>query len=625
MTYQTTGSTCSPAEGTSAFSRPRASLAVVIALLLAVHLPRTTAAVQTDQPSSEGIFCGVPLSQHLAIDATDSFNTSLLPGTVVSMDVITTPSLGVVKLESVNFTPATATCSGELLLTVPQSSPDVGALPNMVDVSACFDSVSLDYTITMSVVSDGPDNCAVSLPCGTAKTGNFVTSGEVDSYKFPGILGDSIGLSVTNISPTIGQVRVRLFDPSGTSIYDGLKANPTCPSSLRMQLPKNGEYTALISSCSGAKNGQYDVTWQSPSCTPQQPQGQFAYVNNADSGTMSVIDLSTNTTRLIMPIAPLGLQMPAALTSLAVTPNGAFTWATYGTASTTSVVNTSTNLLMASVPTGLDANGIAFSADGATAYVVANGLGGIALVDTRTNRVTQLVAQSIGFSQGIETLTTSNGTFLYVVSEDLGGLVKINTADYSTIVTTLDLGFYDAFAISPDGTFVYAGSNDGIVAIDTSTNMMTDLISSVGEPFAIAFTPDGRTAYATIADNGTVAVIDTATNRVVNTLSNVGFNPAGIVISPDTLLAYVTDSTATSTDPGVFVIDTKTNQITTSLPVLGDGPTVIALTTAPTGLCVGDAQGQSMVTIDELVKSVNYSLDGCPAPFPPTPTPGQVP
>jgi len=541
------------------------------------------------------------------------------------MDVITTPSVGVVKLESVNFTPATATCSGELLLTVPQVDPAVGASPSTVNVSACFDSGAVDYTISMSVVSDGPDNCAVSLPCGTAQKGNFVTSGEVDSYKFPGTLGDTIGLSVTNISPIIGQVRVRLFDPSGTSIYDGLKTNPTCPNSLRIQLPKTGEYTALISSCSGAKNGQYDVTWQPPSCTAQQPPGQFAYINDADSGTMSVVDLSTNTTRLVMPIAPLGLQSPAALTSLAITPNGAFAWATYGTASTTSVVNTTTNLLAAGVPTGLDANGVAFSADGATGYVVANGLGGIALVDTSTNRVTQLVAQSIGFSQGIETLTTPGGTFLYVVSEDLGGLVKINTEDYSMVVTPLDLGFYDAFAVSPDGAVVYAGTNEGIEVVDTTTNMMTDLISSVGEPFAIAFTPDGKTAYATIPDNGVVAVIDLATNRVLNSLSNVGFNPSGIAISPITGIAYVTDSTAGATDPGIFVIDTKSNQITASFPALGDGPTDIALTTAPTGLCAGDACGQSVVPINELVQSVNYALNGCPGQFPPTPGPVQVP
>lgn len=617
MTYHTTGSTCSPAGQTRIFSRTARTLVVGLAALVAAALGHAAPAAAAPQDTSEAIFCGMPLARQLASDATNTFNASLLPGTVVSADVIATSNLGLLKLQSLNFTPATATCAGDLLLSVPPPTPpETDVMPGTLNVTDCLDSAARGYTITLSVVSQGPDNCAVTLPCGTPLTATFNISGEVDSYTFPGVQGDPVTLAVTNIAPTIGQVRLRLFDPSGALIHDGQDDNPTCPGSLSMQLPSTGNYTLLISSCNGPRQGQYTVTWQPPSCTPKQPAGQFAYVTNADSGTMSVVDLSTNTTKLTAPIAPPGRAVLASPTFIAITPNGGFAWAVYGPASATSVFNTSTNLLVASVPTGIDANGVTISPDGSTAYIVSNSLGGIELVDTKTNRVTRVVAQDIGFSQGIATATTRDGTFLYVVSEDAQGLVKINTQDYMIdAVTTLDLGLYDAFAVSPDGAFVYAGELNDIAVVDTTTNTVVNTIAT-GEPFAMAFTADGRSIYATIADGDAVAVVDTASQRQVDSIPNVGETPGGIAISPDTGLAYVTDVTAGANDPGIFVIDTKTNKIIDSFPALGDGPTGIALTTAPTGLCVGDAQGETKVTIDELVLSVNYLLNGCPGQWP---------
>lgn len=583
--------------------------------------------------TQDGIFCGVPLTRHLEPGATNSFTTSLLPGTVVSADVIDTANSGVLKLQSVNFSPATGNCTGDLLLTAitdQQMMPLAGTL----NVTDCFSPPAAhDYTISLSVVSSGPGNCAVPLPCSMPLDAGFGTKGEVDSYTFPGQQGDTVSLAVTKISSAIGQVRVRLFDPAGKSIFDGFNTNPTCQGSLTMQLPTTGAYTALISSCNGARNGQYTVTWHPPSCAAKQPPGQFAYVPNADSGTMSVVDLSTNTTRATIPIVPAGLEQAGSATYVAITPNGGFAYATYGPSNGTAVLNTGTNLLTASVPTGIDSDGLFISPDGATVYVVSNSLQGVAFIDTMTNKVTRVVPLEAGTYQGLDIASAPDGTFMYLVEEDtVSGLVKISTEDYMrAAVLTIDLGIYDAFAVTPDGSQIYAGVLGGIAVVDTTTFMQTDTIP-MGEPFAIAFTPDGHTAYATLPDGpdpnnpdcgpdtpcpGVVAVIDTsATPRLITTISNAGDNPGGIAISPDTGLVYVTDIGAGADDPGVFVIDPKIYKVVASLPSRGDGPAGVALTTAPTGLCIGDAHGQTEVTIDELVLSVNYSLNGCPGRFP---------
>ena len=287
MTYQNTGSTCGPAGCICAPSRAAAILVVGLAALLAVQLGQGIRMAFADDTVS-GIFCGMPLARHLAADSIDTFNTSLLPGTVVSSDVV--PLAGLLQMQSVNFTPATQTCQVDLVLRVPLPPPDMEPAPSMINVSGCLDSADHDYTITLSVVSAGPDNCAVPLPCGTPYIADFAIRGEVDSYTFPGTAGDTISLRVaTGASPDTGQVRIRLFDPSGVNIADDAA---TCLGQLRMQLPTSGAYTALISPCSGAKSFPYTVTWQAPSCTAKQPPGQFAYVTNADSGTMSVVDLS---------------------------------------------------------------------------------------------------------------------------------------------------------------------------------------------------------------------------------------------------------------------------------------------------------------------------------------------
>jgi YVTN family beta-propeller protein len=152
--------------------------------------------------------------------------------------------------------------------------------------------------------------------------------------------------------------------------------------------------------------------------------------------------------------------------------------------------------------------------------------------------------------------------------------------------------------------------------IETATNSEFATIPlGEDEPFDIAFSPSGGTAYVSLPDSSTLAIIDTTTGRVTDSIP-VGVDPAGIAVSADGGLVYVTDFTAGATDAGFAVIDTTTKKVIATAPTLGDGPTEVELTTPPSGLCVGDSEGQTKVTIDELILSVNYALNGCPGRFP---------
>jgi YVTN family beta-propeller protein len=339
----------------------------------------------------------------------------------------------------------------------------------------------------------------------------------------------------------------------------------------------------------------------------------MAYVANADSGTLSVIDTGSTTVQLVAPIADPAQAKLSEPMGLAITPNGGFAYMTYGTASNATVINTSTNLRTASVPVGLNNAAITVHPAGTFVYTIANGFGGIAVIDTVTNRTIAVVAPEIGESTSIA--VTPDGTAIYVVSDDLGGVASVSTSDYQIAsFTPLDLGLYDALAISPSGNAIYTGTLDGITVVDPVTHQPSGQIA-MSEPFAIVFAPDGRTAYASVVDDGKVAVIDTAALRV-SALITVAENPGGLALSSDGAQLYVTDITSTANEPGLFIVDTASQQIVRSVATLGDGPTDVELTVPPQGLCVGDARGQTEVIITELVRSVGYSLDGCPGRFP---------
>ncbi|HXQ20895.1 MAG TPA: YncE family protein, partial [Candidatus Acidoferrales bacterium] len=336
--------------------------------------------------------------------------------------------------------------------------------------------------------------------------------------------------------------------------------------------------------------------------------------------------LTKNTVAAIIPIAPVGQAVFGGAASLAISPNGGFAYAAYGNASTVSVINTSTNLTSAMVPVGLDTAGLAVAPDGSSVYVLADDLGGIAVINTATNRATLIVTPNLGSPGNLA--FAPDGSALYVIDDASSNLEVVDpkTGDITNSVTPANLGVFDALAVSPDGHQVYVGTtgtdgiSGGIVVVDTTIPEVINTIQLPNEPAGFAFSPDGTVAYAAVPDSGDVSVIDTGSMSVTATIPiGVGTSPTGVAVSADGKLLYVADSNGGETAPtvpGFFVIDVATAQVIDSTPTLGSGPSVLALTVPPTGLCVGDAQGKTVVTIDEILGAVNAALNGCPGRFP---------
>ena len=115
-----------------------------------------------------------------------------------------------------------------------------------------------------------------------------------------------------------------------------------------------------------------------------------AYVTNADDFTVSVIDTTTNTIVATIPDGP-------APVGIAVTPNGAFIYVTHLGGSTVSVIDATTNTVIATVPVGLAPAAVAITSNGAFAYVTNQFSNTVSVINTATNTVVSTVP--VGWSR----------------------------------------------------------------------------------------------------------------------------------------------------------------------------------------------------------------------------------
>lgn len=221
----------------------------------------------------------------------------------------------------------------------------------------------------------------------------------------------------------------------------------------------------------------------------------------------------------------------------------------------------------------VSASGVAFSPDGALAYVVSNdvatqaGLAGVTVVNTRT-----LTAVSDRVSSGV-----------------------------------VSAGVNTAIAMSPDGSKAYVGLGAGVVKPFSPATLTFGAAITVGAGGVgqIVFSPDGAKAYVAVSGNGngqSVAVLDVATDTVVVTIP-VCQGPNGMAITPDGTRVF-----ANCGDGSVDVIETAGNTVLTSFTPTGHLQGT-SITMAPNGatVWVGAFAGGGSSTYTSVVDTTTYS------------------
>jgi YVTN family beta-propeller protein len=289
---------------------------------------------------------------------------------------------------------------------------------------------------------------------------------------------------------------------------------------------------------------------------------QNAYITNADSNNVSVINIATNTVVATIPIGygPFGVS---------VSPDGGRVYIGSAGVNTVGVIETATNTVIATIPSGPSA-GIAASQDGRRVYaanfydqslsvidtkknsVIATipGVGAaplgvavanakvyvadwtaagavpspftVAVVDTATNKVIATIP--IASASNFPLLAASpDGRRVYVTNE-IGPDVPIIDTATDTVIGALPLQGTNGAAVSPDGTIVYIAGGNHVNGIDVATDQIVVSSDYVGGVIGISVTPDGRRVYAASPGANVVFAIDTTSGKIIATIP-VGSNP----------------------------------------------------------------------------------------------------
>lgn len=215
----------------------------------------------------------------------------------------------------------------------------------------------------------------------------------------------------------------------------------------------------------------------------------------------------------------------------------------------------------------------------------------VSVIDTTTNAV--IAAIPVGADPNSLT-GTPDGSTVYVANKLTNNISRIATAS-NTVTATIHVGFAPVgIAVTPDGNTVYVANfqSNNVSVINTATNTVTATIP-VGGGGGVAVTPDGSKVYvASQSLTGIVSVIATATNTVTATIP-VGTDPIGVFIPP--LLMVSPSDVATTASGLAFSRVSRTFNGTVTITNIStspvSGPFQILFSALTPGVTLADATG----------------------------------
>lgn len=313
----------------------------------------------------------------------------------------------------------------------------------------------------------------------------------------------------------------------------------------------------------------------------------FAYIANGSGHTVSVLDTADDT---VVATIPVGLHPQ----DVAAAPDGRYIYVNNGD-QTVSKVDTLTDTVVATIPDGvIEAEGLAVSRDGRSVYLADFLDDKVVVIDTAAGRV----AGTVDVGHGpYRVAFTPDGASAYV-TDNLGGTVSIiNTRTFAVRTVPFGRGTEPVgVAITPDGTraYVTSRSTGSVSVVDTRTLAVTTPVTGIDDPGGVAISPDGATAYVTGGGYpGAVSVIDTRDDRITRTIA-VDSVPDYPTFTPDGAKVYVSDSGNTD----VSVINARTFAVT---DVYGF--------TAPAGMAIAYAPSPSLTLTKTLIGNLVRGRD----------------
>ncbi len=219
------------------------------------------------------------------------------------------------------------------------------------------------------------------------------------------------------------------------------------------------------------------------------------------------------------------------------------------------------NTIVATIPVGVNPDGLAITPDSRFAYVVNNNnynisnQDSVTVIDLKKNIVKETIYSST-FNEPFRIAITPDGKKAYIANSD-GTTLSIIDTKMNKVIGTID-GFDgpSGIVITTNGQFAYVnnyggsqgvGSGNGrtVSVVDLNKNLIVDTIIVDLAPAALAISPQGKYVYVINyvngnPDTGTMSIIEIKTNTVIDTVPGF-FGPFGIAITPNGKYAYVTN------------------------------------------------------------------------------------
>ncbi len=285
----------------------------------------------------------------------------------------------------------------------------------------------------------------------------------------------------------------------------------------------------------------------------------LAYIPNQGSNNVSVINTSTNAVvaTIIVGNGPQGIS---------VSNVSNYVYVTNRFDNTVSVISSITNTVVATIPVGSNPVGVAVTPNGSRIYVANYESKSISVINSVTNSVVKTI--SVG-NNPLGVSTSPDGSRVYVANISDNTLMVINTLTNTVSATIAVNNFPYGITVSPDGNRIYITNwNGSTVSIINSNTYSIIAIVDIGfSPNCIYISPDGSRVYVSNFIENKVSVLNTVNNTVVATVA-VGILPYGGSVSSDGSVVYVANFNGNT----VSVINTTTNTLIVTVSV-GINPT----------------------------------------------------
>jgi len=312
----------------------------------------------------------------------------------------------------------------------------------------------------------------------------------------------------------------------------------------------------------------------------------YAYLGSVTTANCCLDVLNTSTNLMVATIPITNFNAP-----FGITPSQNRVYVADNVNNLLNVVDTTTNTLMTTIPIGAGPTAVAITPNGLYGYVADLGDNNVPVFNVATNALVTSIP--VGFPTTILT-ASPDGAWIYASSAVSNAFAVINTS--TNTASSFTVGASTSCVAGPTfnaaGTLAFIAEETSCATFPPTTTGFLDVVTVPGnslvaaipvgiDPIWSAITPDGTRLYVTNTFSNSVSVIDTATNAVIATVP-VGTRPQTLAVTPDGASVYVLNAASNN----VSVIQTSTNTVTATIPV-----------TTPFGIVIAAPPAASAATV----------------------------